>query len=63
MDTYTNASLIKFGRKHYTYINAFLGDQTVREIIVNDVKKNMNTDFQLYVETTNTRFDGNTHHV
>lgn len=63
MSICANDLLIQFGRKHYTYINAFLGDQTVRDIIIHDVKKNANTRFQLYVEGTNTHFEGNTHHV
>ena len=52
-----------FGRKHYTYINSFLGDQTVRDIIVNDVKPNHDTKYELYVEHANNVFDGGSHHV
>ena len=46
-----------FGRKHYTYINSFLGDQTVRDIIVNDVKPYDDKKYALYVEHTNDNFE------
>ena len=59
----TNQKLVAFGRKHFTYINAFLGDQTVRDIIVNDVKIIKNSPFQLYVENDNDDFEEPTHHV
>ena len=52
-----------FGRKHYTYINSFLGDQTVRDIIVNDVKPYDDKKYELYVEHTNNNFEGGSHHV
>ena len=52
-----------FGRKHYTYINSFLGDQTVRDIIVNDVKPYDNKKYTLYVEDANDIFEGGSHHV
>ncbi len=52
-----------FGRKHYTYINSFLGDQTVRDIIVNDVKPYDDKKYELYVENANDSFEGGSHHV
>jgi len=58
-----DVKLEDFGRKHYTYINSFLGDQTIRDIIVNDVKPFNRAKYGLYVEHANDTFDGRSHHV
>ena len=56
-------TLEDFGRKHYTYINSFLGDQTIRDIIVNSVKPLTKPKYRLHVEYTNENFGDGSHHV
>lgn len=55
----TNDKLIIFGRAHYSYINAIFGDQAVRSIIQEVMKK----PGKLIVEKSGSEFENSFHHV
>jgi hypothetical protein len=55
----TNEKLIIFGRAHYSYINAIFGDQAVRSIIQEVMKK----PGKLLVEKSGSEFENSFHHV
>jgi hypothetical protein len=55
----TNEKLIIFGRAHYSYINSIFGDQTVRSIIQEIMKK----PGKLIVEKSGVEFENSFHHV
>jgi len=55
----TNEKLIIFGRAHYSYINSIFGDQTVRSIIQEIMKK----PGKLVVQSSGVEFENSFHHV
>lgn len=55
----TNEKLIIFGRAHYSYINSIFGDETVRSIIQEVMKK----PGKLVVEESGAEFENSFHHV
>ena len=55
----TNEKLIIFGRAHYSYINSIFGDETVRSIIQEVIKKSG----KLVVEKSGAEFENSFHHI
>ena len=55
----TNEKLIIFGRAHYSYINSIFGDETVRSIIQEVIKK----PGKLVVEKSGAEFENSFHHI
>ena len=47
MSNCTETKLMTFSKKHYTYINQFFGDETVREII-SELYPNDKYDFEIH---------------
>ena len=61
MSNCTETKLMTFSKKHYTYINQFFGDETVREII-SELYSNAKYDFE--IQDANEDFESDSfHHI
>jgi len=63
MTNCTNEKLLKFSKKHFTYINQIFGDETIRQIITEIFGNNVNKHLKFMVEKTNADFEHSFHHV
>jgi len=60
MDDCTDTKLEKFSLEHYTFINQFFGDETVREIIAEFFPSER---YQFKIESVGEEFENSHHHI